>query len=131
VKYIFFGYSNLMAIHADARQWSRLNLVKRYLQRDKIKNAISIHQQNLTDCLHTFQVSVYSIRASTLHANALTVIVKIVTLMTVSNPPDRVETMVFPGLPVSARPVAASENTVVSDLWRATPVLLDTNRLDF
>jgi len=84
---------NLMAIHADARQWSRLNLVKRYLQRDRIMNAIAIHGENLTACLHTFQI---------------------VTLRTVSNPPDRIETIAFPGLPVSARPVAASENTLGS-----------------
>jgi len=84
---------NLMAIHADARQWSRLNLVKRYLQRDKIMNAISTHGENLTDCLHTFQI---------------------VTLMTAPSPPDRVERVAFPGLPLSARPLAASENTLGS-----------------
>jgi hypothetical protein len=71
---------------------------------------------------------VYSIRASTLRAD---VIVKIVTLMTVSNPPNRVETIAFPSLSVSERPVGASENTVVSDLWRPTGVLLDANRPDF
>ncbi|KAF9508941.1 hypothetical protein BS47DRAFT_1365572 [Hydnum rufescens UP504] len=48
---------NLMAIHADATRWSDLNVVERYLQRDKITNAISIHGENLTDCLHTFQPS--------------------------------------------------------------------------
>ncbi|KAF9505083.1 hypothetical protein BS47DRAFT_1400732 [Hydnum rufescens UP504] len=84
---------NLMAIHADATQWSRLNLVKRYLQRDQITNAIAIHGENLTDCLHTFQI---------------------VTLMTVSNPPDRVEGIAFPGPPVSARPLAGSEKSVGS-----------------
>ncbi|KAF9504685.1 hypothetical protein BS47DRAFT_1490112 [Hydnum rufescens UP504] len=84
---------NLMAIHADARQWSRLNLVKHYLQRDKIMNAIAIHGENLTDCLHTFQI---------------------VTLMTAPSPSDRIERIAFPGPPVSARPLAASENTVGS-----------------
>ncbi|KAF9505076.1 hypothetical protein BS47DRAFT_577117 [Hydnum rufescens UP504] len=48
---------NLMAIHVDATRWSDLNVVERYLQRDKIMNAISIHGENLTDCLHTFQVN--------------------------------------------------------------------------
>ncbi|KAF9503706.1 hypothetical protein BS47DRAFT_1386404 [Hydnum rufescens UP504] len=46
---------NLMAIHADATQWSRLNPVKRYLQRDRIMNAIAIHGENLTDYFYTFQ----------------------------------------------------------------------------
>ncbi|KAF9503700.1 hypothetical protein BS47DRAFT_777171 [Hydnum rufescens UP504] len=48
---------NLMAIHTDATRWSDLNVVERYLQRDKIMNAISMHGENLTDCLHTFQVN--------------------------------------------------------------------------
>ncbi|KAF9508975.1 hypothetical protein BS47DRAFT_188029 [Hydnum rufescens UP504] len=84
---------NLMAIHADATRWSHLNVVERYLQRDKIMNAISIHGENLTDCLHTFQI---------------------VTWMTASSPPDRIERFGFPGSPVSARPLAASENTLAS-----------------
>ncbi|KAF9510911.1 hypothetical protein BS47DRAFT_1406450 [Hydnum rufescens UP504] len=53
--HILTQYSNLMAIHADATQWSDLNVVEWYLQRDKIMNAISIHRENLTNCLHTFQ----------------------------------------------------------------------------
>jgi hypothetical protein len=66
-----YGHSNLMAIHADATRWSHLHLVKRYVQRDKIMTAISRHGDNLTDCLHTFQVSVYSIYTFSLHGNEL------------------------------------------------------------
>jgi hypothetical protein len=59
VKYICFGYRNLMAICADAKRWSSLNLWRSYIQRDQIMRAISRHEVNLTDCFHAFQVSVY------------------------------------------------------------------------
>jgi hypothetical protein len=60
VKYISFGHRNLMAICADAKRWSSLNPLSRYIQRDQIMIAISRHGENLTDCFHAFQVSVYS-----------------------------------------------------------------------
>jgi hypothetical protein len=59
MKYISFGYRNLMAICADAKRWSGLTLWKSYIQRDQIMSAISRHEQNLTDCFLTFQVSVH------------------------------------------------------------------------
>jgi hypothetical protein len=59
------------------------------------------------------------------------VVIKIVTLMTASSPPDRIERIASPGPAVSARPVAASENTLVSDLWRPTAVVLNDNRTLF
>jgi hypothetical protein len=60
MKCMSFGYRNLMAICADAKRWSSLNLLSRYVQRDQIMSAISRHEVNLTDCFHAFQVSVYS-----------------------------------------------------------------------
>jgi hypothetical protein len=60
VKYISFGYRNLMAICADAKRWSSLNVWRSYIQRDQIMTAISRHEQNLTDCFHVFQVSVFN-----------------------------------------------------------------------
>ncbi|KAF9504625.1 hypothetical protein BS47DRAFT_1354984 [Hydnum rufescens UP504] len=84
---------NLMIIHADATRWSHLNIVERYLQRDKVMNAIARHEENLTNCFHTFQIG---------------------TLMTESSPQDRIERIGFPGPPLSARPLAASENTLGS-----------------
>jgi hypothetical protein len=117
-----YGYSNLMAIHTDAARWSRLNLVKRYVQRDKIMSAISMHGENLTDCLRTFQVSDTHILTSRQRAD---VIIKIVTSITATHPPDRVQTIAFPGPPVSARPLAASENTPVSNPSRSIAVRSD------
>ncbi|KAF9508954.1 hypothetical protein BS47DRAFT_187436 [Hydnum rufescens UP504] len=98
---------NLMTIHADARQWSRLNLVKRYLQRDKIMNAIARHDENLTDYFHTLQI---------------------MTFMTESSPLDRAETIAPPGPPVSGRPLAGSENTLVRDLQQPADALLSGMR---
>ncbi|KAF9504224.1 hypothetical protein BS47DRAFT_698927 [Hydnum rufescens UP504] len=91
VKYISFGYRNLMAIRADAKRWSSLNVWRSYIQRDQIITAISRHEVNLTDCLHTFQI---------------------VTLasITASNRVDRVGTIASPVPSVSARPPLASEN---------------------
>jgi hypothetical protein len=63
--------SNLMAIYADTTRWSRLHLVKGYIQRDEIMTAISRHGENLRDCFLTFQVSVYSRHSFSLHANEL------------------------------------------------------------
>jgi hypothetical protein len=60
MKYTSFACRNLMAIFADAKRWSSLNLWSRYVQRDQIMTAISRHGENLTDCFHAFQVSVYS-----------------------------------------------------------------------
>ncbi|KAF9513746.1 hypothetical protein BS47DRAFT_1362287 [Hydnum rufescens UP504] len=52
---LFFLRGNLMAICADAKRWSSLNVWRSYIQRDRIMSAISRHEQNLTDCLYTFQ----------------------------------------------------------------------------
>ncbi|KAF9513743.1 hypothetical protein BS47DRAFT_1362285 [Hydnum rufescens UP504] len=52
---LFILRRNLMAICADAKRWSSLNLLTRYTQRDQIMSAISRHEQNLTDCFHAFQ----------------------------------------------------------------------------
>ncbi|KAF9513694.1 hypothetical protein BS47DRAFT_1362253 [Hydnum rufescens UP504] len=52
---LFFLRGNLMAICADAKRWSSLNLLSHYAQRDQILTAISRHGENLTDCFHTFQ----------------------------------------------------------------------------
>jgi hypothetical protein len=72
MKYIFFGgYRNLMAICADAKRWSSLNLLSRYTQRDQILTAISRHGENLTDCFHAFQVSMYSTGPLSLLKNEL------------------------------------------------------------
>ncbi|KAF9507675.1 hypothetical protein BS47DRAFT_283798 [Hydnum rufescens UP504] len=57
---LFILRRNLMAICADAKRWSSLNLLSHYVQRDQIMSAISRHEQNLTDCFHAFQVSVHS-----------------------------------------------------------------------
>ncbi|KAF9513716.1 hypothetical protein BS47DRAFT_1362267 [Hydnum rufescens UP504] len=54
---LFILRRNLMAICADAKRWSSLNLWRSFIQRDQIMSAISRHEQNLTDCLHTFQHS--------------------------------------------------------------------------
>ncbi|KAF9512193.1 hypothetical protein BS47DRAFT_1101806 [Hydnum rufescens UP504] len=88
-----YGYSNLMAISADATRWSRLRLVTRYIRRDKVMTAISMHGDNVTDCLHTFQI---------------------VTSMGAFGPAERAETIVSPGPSVSARPLVTSESTPVS-----------------
>ncbi|KAF9502777.1 hypothetical protein BS47DRAFT_1019559, partial [Hydnum rufescens UP504] len=47
---LFILRRNLMAICADAKRWSSLNLWRSYIQRDQIISAISRHEQNLTDC---------------------------------------------------------------------------------
>ncbi|KAF9505323.1 hypothetical protein BS47DRAFT_1400488 [Hydnum rufescens UP504] len=90
---LFILKRNLMAIYADATRWSRLNLLGSYLHRDKIMTAISRHEDNLTDCLHTFQI-VTSTRAF--------------------DPAEKVETIATPGPSVSARPLVTSESTAVS-----------------
>ncbi|KAF9507680.1 hypothetical protein BS47DRAFT_1366507 [Hydnum rufescens UP504] len=54
---LFVLRRNLMAICADAKRWSSLNLWRSYIQRDQIMRAISRHEQNLTDCFHVFQSS--------------------------------------------------------------------------
>jgi hypothetical protein len=56
--HISFGDRNIMAIGADALRWSRLNVLDSYLMRDKIKNGVLRHGENLTDCFHTFQVRI-------------------------------------------------------------------------
>ncbi|KAF9512204.1 hypothetical protein BS47DRAFT_1101880 [Hydnum rufescens UP504] len=98
---LFTLKSNLMAIYADATRWSRLHLPKGSIQRDKIMTEISMHGDNLTDCLHTFQI---------------------ITSITVFYPLDRVETITFPDPSVSARPLAPSERTPVSDPSVSTAV---------
>ncbi|KAF9503641.1 hypothetical protein BS47DRAFT_1402217 [Hydnum rufescens UP504] len=65
VSSLFILRRNLMAICADAKRWSSLNLWRSYIQRDQIISAISRHEQNLTDCFHMFQI-VTSITAPTL-----------------------------------------------------------------
>ncbi|KAF9503935.1 hypothetical protein BS47DRAFT_735403 [Hydnum rufescens UP504] len=90
---LFTLKSNLMAISADATRWSRLRLVTRYIRRDKVMTAISMHGDNVTDCLHTFQI---------------------VTSIGAFDPAERVETIVSPGPSVSARLLVASESTPVS-----------------
>jgi len=96
---LFFLRGNLMAICADAKRWSSLNLWRSYIQRDQIMTAISRHEQNLTDCLHTFQI---------------------VTSITGSNSVDRLGTIASPGPSVSARPPLASENSPVSNVGLST-----------
>jgi hypothetical protein len=71
VKYISFSDRNLMAICADAKRWSGLNLWRSYIRRDQIMTGISRHEQNLTECLHTFQVSVNLIVPLSLRKNEL------------------------------------------------------------
>ncbi|KAF9507595.1 hypothetical protein BS47DRAFT_1366517 [Hydnum rufescens UP504] len=98
---LFFLRGNLMAICADAKRWSSLNVWRSYIQRDQIMTAISRHEQNLTDCLHAFQI---------------------VTLasITASNPMDRARTIASLGPSVSAGPRLASENAPVSKLGLST-----------
>jgi hypothetical protein len=60
-----------MAICADAKRWSSLNLFSCYAQRDQIMTGISRHGENLTDCFHAFQVSVYSTAPLLLRENEL------------------------------------------------------------
>jgi hypothetical protein len=71
VKHISSGHRNLMAICADAKRWSSLNLWRSYIQRDQIMSAISRHEQNPTDCFHTFQVSVHLTGLLSLRKNEL------------------------------------------------------------
>ncbi|KAF9507405.1 hypothetical protein BS47DRAFT_1366681 [Hydnum rufescens UP504] len=52
---LFILRRNLMAICADAKRWSSLDLLSHYVQRDQIMSAISRHGENLTDCFHAFQ----------------------------------------------------------------------------
>jgi hypothetical protein len=50
---------------------------------------------------------------------------QIVTSITASSTPDRVEAIGFPDPSVSARPLAASENTPVSNLGLLTAILFN------
>ncbi|KAF9504592.1 hypothetical protein BS47DRAFT_660473 [Hydnum rufescens UP504] len=84
-----------MAICADAKRWSGLNFLSRYVQRDQIITAISRHEQNLTDCFHAFQI---------------------VTSITASNPVGRLGMIAFPGSSVSGRPLLAPRNALVGNL---------------
>ncbi|KAF9507291.1 hypothetical protein BS47DRAFT_321154 [Hydnum rufescens UP504] len=84
---------DLLEIHTDATRWSRLNVMKLYLRRDKIMTAISRHGENLTDCLRAFQIAIS---------------------IPTFNPMDRVETARFLSPSVPATPVAAPENTPAS-----------------
>ncbi|KAF9513946.1 hypothetical protein BS47DRAFT_1392840 [Hydnum rufescens UP504] len=86
---------NLMAICADAKRWSSLNLLNRYIQRHRIMTAISRHEQNLTDCFHVFQI---------------------VVSITGSYPVDRPRTIASLDPSVSARPPSAPENALTSIL---------------
>ncbi|KAF9507392.1 hypothetical protein BS47DRAFT_312788 [Hydnum rufescens UP504] len=92
---LFILRRNLMAICADAKRWSSLNVLSRYVQRNQIMTAISRHGENLTDCFHAFQIVT-------------------LTSITASNPVDRVGTIASPGPSVPARPLLASENTPAS-----------------
>jgi hypothetical protein len=54
---VLSGGSNLMAFRNDTEQWSRLTIWDSVVKRERIRAAILMHRDNLTDCFNALQVS--------------------------------------------------------------------------